>query len=328
MSYWDAIETGARIVNWNALLFSNAQTPLLHDIMTIQAKYGADPTTRSGNNTYGFNSNAGNEIYDFNKNPYPYLAVYDAGGIDTIDLSGFNVSQFVDLRPGSFSSIGGGLPNAADANAERATLTQISGQNFGTFNAASTDALMQSYMTGNATRIANDLAFYGEGAVTDIRTTEYQNFAIAQNTVIENATGGSARDLLIGNDVANVLKGLGGADVLRGLGGNDTLAGGAGNDVLSGGAGSDRFVIEEIGFTDRVTDWNAGDKIDLTKIDAVTGGQDNSFTFIGAGAFTKVAGQLSYANGVLAGDVNGDGVADFSIQLTGAPSLTAADLLL
>ena len=328
MSYWDAIETGARIVNWNALLFSNPQTPLLHDIMTIQAKYGADPTTRVGNTTYGFNSNAGNEIYDFSKNPYPYLAVYDAGGIDTIDLSGFNVSQFVDLRPGAFSSIGGGLPNAADANAELANLTRISGQNFGTFNAANTNAIMQSYMDGNATRIANDLALYGEGAVSGIRTSEYQNFAIAKNTIIENATGGSARDLLIGNDVANVLKGLAGDDVLRGLGGNDTLMGGAGNDTLSGGTGNDLFVIEETGYNDVITDWNAGDKIDLTKIDAIAGGRDDKFTFIGSGPFTNVAGQLSLVGGVLAGDVDGDGVADFSITLVGAPNLTVSDLLL
>lgn len=328
MSYWDAIETGARIVNWNALLFSNPQTPLLHDIMTIQAKYGADPTTRVGNTTYGFNSNAGNEIYDFSKNPYPYLAVYDAGGIDTIDLSGFTVSQFVDLRPGAFSSIGGGLPNAADANAELANLTRISGQNFGTFNATQTNAIMQSYMDGNATRIANDLTLYGEGAVSGIRTSEYQNFAIAKNTIIENATGGSARDLLIGNDVANVLKGLAGNDVLRGLGGNDTLMGGAGNDTLSGGTGNDLFVIEEIGYNDVITDWNAGDKIDLTKIDAIAGGRDDKFTFIGSGPFTKVAGQLSLVGGVLAGDVDGDGVADFSITLVGAPNLTVSDLLL
>jgi serralysin len=328
MSYWSASATGARIVNWNALLFSNPQTPLLHDILTIQAKYGADPTTRVGNTTYGFNSNAGNEIYDFNKNPYPYLAIYDAGGVDTLDLSGFNVSQFVDLRPGSFSSIGGGLPNAAAAQAELDNLSRLSGEDWGDYDAALTGAIMNSYMAGNAARIADDLALYGEGTVTGIATSEYQNFAIADNTIIENATGGSARDLLIGNDAGNVLKGLAGDDVLRGLAGNDTLVGGAGNDVLTGGAGNDMFVFEELGTGDVITDWNAGDKIDLRTIDGVAGGANNAFVFIGSGGFSGVAGQLRYGNGVLQGDTNGDGVADFAVAVTGSPALTSADILL
>lgn len=328
MSYWSANQTGARIVDWNVLLFSNAQTPLLHDILTIQAKYGADPTTRAGNTVYGFNSNAGNEVYDFSKNPYPYLAVYDAGGIDTINLSGFTASQFVDLRPGSFSSIGGGMPDAATAQAALDNLTRISGEDWGDFDAARTASIMNNFMTANATSIANDLAIYGEGAVTGIRTSQYQNFAIADNTIIENATGGSARDLLIGNDVANVLTGLGGDDVLRGLAGNDTLVGGAGNDVLTGGAGNDRFVFGELGLGDQITDFARGDKIDLTGIDAVAGGSDNRFAFIGDANFSNVAGQLRYKNGVLEGDTNGDGIADFAVTLTGAPALTTSDILL
>ena len=53
-------------------------------------------------------------------------------------------------------------------------------------------------------------------------------------------------------------------------------------------------------------------------IDAVAGGADNAFSFIGAGAFSGTAGQLrAYSSGgsnYVAGDVNGDGVADFTIQ--------------
>ena len=58
--------------------------------------------------------------------------------------------------------------------------------------------------------------------------------------------------------------------------------------------------------------------MNLAAIDAVAGGGDNAFSFIGAGAFGGVAGQLrSYSSGGnnwVAGDVNGDGVADFTIQ--------------
>ena len=55
-------------------------------------------------------------------------------------------------------------------------------------------------------------------------------YTIANGVVIENATGGSGDDVLIGNSAANVL---------TGNGGNDMLIGRAGNDMLSGGAGVD-----------------------------------------------------------------------------------------
>ena len=117
MSYFGPQETGAQPINAALFTIGNAQTPLLHDILTIQAKYGADPTTRVGNTNYFSNSNAGNAVYDLAKNPYPYLAVYDAGGEDTFDFSTANRSVFLDLRPGSFSSAALGAVTLAQANA-------------------------------------------------------------------------------------------------------------------------------------------------------------------------------------------------------------------
>ena len=39
------------------------------------------------------------------ENKNPFLTIYDAGGHDTLDLSGFTGSHAVlDLRPGSFST--------------------------------------------------------------------------------------------------------------------------------------------------------------------------------------------------------------------------------
>ena len=49
--------------------------------------------------------------------------------------------------------------------------------------------------------------------------------------VIENATGGSGNDQLIGNSAANVLTGNDGNDDMLGRGGDDTLDGGAGTDA-------------------------------------------------------------------------------------------------
>ncbi|WP_448208327.1 M10 family metallopeptidase [Azospirillum sp. sgz302134] len=65
---------------------------------------------------------------------------------------------------------------------------------------------------------------------------ESRTLGIAYNCWIENATGGSGDDVLIGNDRDNFL--AGGA-------GDDTLTGGAGNDTLDGGDGEDTAVFEQ-----------------------------------------------------------------------------------
>jgi serralysin len=96
----------------------------VHDIAAIQAIYGADMTTRTGDTTYGFNSNAGRDSYDFTKTPAPVMAIWDAGGIDTLDASGYATDQIIDLTPGSLSSIGGvtydTAPSFEQVNANRA----------------------------------------------------------------------------------------------------------------------------------------------------------------------------------------------------------------
>jgi Ca2+-binding RTX toxin-like protein len=58
---------------------------------------------------------------------------------------------------------------------------------------------------------------------------------------VENVTGGSGDDTLIGSAVDNVLSGGPGADKLSGGAGNDTLVGGLGDDILKGEAGDDTF---------------------------------------------------------------------------------------
>jgi Ca2+-binding RTX toxin-like protein len=60
-----------------------------------------------------------------------------------------------------------------------------------------------------------------------------------ERSLIENATGGSGDDLLIGNQADNGLVGGVGEDTLQGNDGNDQLLGETGNDLLQGGAGDD-----------------------------------------------------------------------------------------
>ncbi|WP_342235170.1 M10 family metallopeptidase C-terminal domain-containing protein [Inquilinus sp. OTU3971] len=113
-----------------------------------------------------------------------------------------------------------------------------------------------------------------------------------------------------------------------------------GGDVLNGDGGADRFVFSAASHStgaaaDRITDFShaRGDRVDLSAIDANTGAAGNqAFSFIGSGAFTHQAGELraSVSGGVttIAGDINGDDVSDFHIQLTGAIGLVAADFVL
>jgi serralysin len=74
---------------------------------------------------------------------------------------------------------------------------------------------------------------------------------------------------------------------------------------------------------DHILDFTSNvDKIDLHLIDANTNvSGDQAFTFIGASAFDGHAGELRAVDSGLGyynveGDVNGDGIADFTIHVT------------
>ena len=305
MSYWNMAETSNQpfaggIVDWSTLYYNNPQTPLVHDILAIQATYGADPTTRTGDTVYGWNSTAGNEVYDFSLNLFPYLAIYDAGGNDTIDMSGANASVFIDLNEGAFSSGAAAVPDADVVNAARAELPFAAGQ--------VSQATMDYYGNLVPQLYADVIEF--ETGVSGIGTTSHDNIAIAYGTVIENAIGSSERDLLVGNQVDNILNG--GA-------GDDVLIGGAGADTLIGGEGADLFIIDDAAAADTIADFESGsDQIDL-------GGF--GFTYVADAAFSNTAGELRYENGMLMGDFDGDGAADFVLFVEGDP-IVATDLIL
>lgn len=277
MSYASAASTGAYHAQ------ANASTPLLHDIAAIQRLYGANTSYHSGDDVYGFSGTDARFTFtsDAADDDTHVFAVWDSGGIDTFDFSGFTHTQVIDLRPEMFSDV------------------------------------------GNLTK----------------------NVVIAAGVVIENAIGGSNDNLINGNDYNNSLSGLGGSDVLNGYAGSDTLiggggvdfiTGGSGTDFMYGGSGSDRFIFVDI--SDSVTgtgrDWinfstGNNDRVDLSAIDAkTTVAGDQAFTFITT-TFTGNAGQLRVTNGgVLQGDVNGDSVADFSVDLDNPVNITASDFIL
>jgi Ca2+-binding RTX toxin-like protein len=116
-------------------------------------------------------------------------------------------------------------------------------------------------------------------------------------------------------------------DTLNGGGGDDVLVGGAGSDSLDGAGGSDRFVYLDVsdsvsGSADTIHHLSNADTIDLSAIDAdTTAVGDQAFTLVSH--FTGTAGELTLAVDhhlhvtVLSGDVDGDGVADFVVNIDG-----------
>ncbi|HYG26837.1 MAG TPA: M57 family metalloprotease, partial [Caulobacteraceae bacterium] len=91
-------------------------TVMLDDIAAAQRLYGANMTTRTGDTTYGFNSNAGRPWFAAASSATPLIfAVWDAGGVDTFDFSGYASNQSIDLRQGFFSNVGGLTGNIAVA---------------------------------------------------------------------------------------------------------------------------------------------------------------------------------------------------------------------
>lgn len=133
--------------------------------------------------------------------------------------------------------------------------------------------------------------------------------------------GGADGDIIAGGDQNDVIFGGGGDDLLIGEAGQDTLAGGQGIDTFR----YDRASDSSVALPDLIEDFAGGvDKIDLKAL--------GTLSFIGAAAFGNVAGQVRYAfaggGTTISADLNGDGAADFAIQLTGQVALAAADFVL
>lgn len=132
------------------------------------------------------------------------------------------------------------------------------------------------------------------GASSSTVPTYYgqDNLAIAFNVVIENATGGSGHDHLIGNDADNV------------------LTGNAGNDTLEGGLGNDIYVVDAVG--DVVTEApNAGIDTVQSSVTRSLGANQETLVLTGNSAILGTGNSLdntitgnSAANVLTGGDGN------------------------
>jgi serralysin len=238
-------------------------TPMIADILAMQTLYGLSTTTRAGNTDYGstWHTNMG------------ALTIFDAGGVDWINITGLGGDQRINLNPGTYSTVMGEIGNVSIAlgtiienvrtssgndtliGNDVANILESGAGNDSLIGGAGDDTLSAGwgnnsldgglgtdtvdYATGNFSAGANVNLGLGTGT---------NNGGIGSDTLtsIENITGTSENDNLTGNSGANLIIGHFGDDIINGGGGDDTLLGdypgitfAVHNDTLNGGDGND-----------------------------------------------------------------------------------------
>ena len=273
MSYFNAETT-------HAFLGSvDASTPMLYDIAAMQRIYGANMNTRTGDDIYGFNANAGQAFSITGATQQANFAIWDAGGRDTLDFSGYDETQWIDLNEEAFSSVGGLRNNISIAR--NVTIEDA-------FGGSGADSMLGSaaanLLRGNAGADSLDgadgndtleggagndlyLAVTGDDRITDaagggadtiiaksslFMPENIEVAMIAPGAIGVSLTGGTANDIIMGNELKNIISGGTGNDTLDGLGGDDDIFGGEGNDYIvvsvgasyvDGGAGDDVILV-------------------------------------------------------------------------------------
>ncbi|WP_018045660.1 calcium-binding protein [Methylobacterium sp. 88A] len=240
-----------------------------------------------------------------------------------------NVENLVLRGTGNLSGFGNDLDNAITGNDGNNRLSGGAGDDVMTGRGGNdtllggTGADTMRGGTGNDTYVIDNA---GDRAIEQ----PGEGFDTIRSTVSHTMEANTEKMVLSGtaNLVAN---GNAGNNEIYGNAGDNTIYGGDGRDLLYGRAGADTFVFKNvtdsdvaIGGRDIVKDFDfaAGDRIDLSAIDANSGlAGDQGFQFVGTQAFSGEAGELRMkfggGNTLLQGDTNGDGAVDFAVLLQG-----------
>lgn len=212
--------------------YARLLTPMMADILAIQTLYGASSAT-AGDTTWGANSNLGGylgavfaeiagegDMSGYAGTQPVAFTLSDEGGHDTFDLSTSTTGARIDMRPETFSDVGGLIGNVAIA---RGTIIE--------------DLLTGS---GNDTIMGNDAGnSITSGAGNDSVDGGAGNDSILGGTGNDTLIGGAGNDTLRGEDGADLIEGGASENRLWGGAGNDTIYGGANNDIMGGGADND-----------------------------------------------------------------------------------------
>lgn len=274
---------------------------------TLVGGSGNDILTGGGTGTNTMIGGTGDDIFNVRQVGDLVVELADGGTDTVVTRIDYALSDFIENARAELGGItirGNSLNNALQAGALGTTLDGAGG-----------DDLVQ----GGA---GDDLLYGGIGN--------------------DRLTGNAGGDMLLAGDGNDTVYGSAGNDGLDGGSGNDMLEGGVGTDRMRGGAGSDVFQFRTgdfgtsaTGGFDRILDFSRieGDRISLSMVDAnTTLAGDQAFQFIGGSAFGKVAGQVRVeligSDSFVSGDVNGDGVADFTFIVTSNAPLAAIDFWL
>jgi len=268
MSYFAAEQTGAHFGGRYSAI------PLLDDITSIQRLYGPNMTAFAGDTVYGFNSNTGRDWFSLSPtSAAPIFAIWDAGGNDTLDFSGFGEAQKIDLRAGDFSDVGGLTGNVAIAYG--VTIENAVGG------------------SGNDDLIGNQEAnVLTGGAGADTLSGEGGNDTLQGGAGNDQLDGGSGSDLIDGGDGDDHILGSPGIGPAGSAVESDYYMGGAGADTITGGPGNDHIYGNErnttVGSADGADNLSGGDGNDYIHgnagADTIDGGAGNDNLYGGADA--------------------------------------------
>jgi serralysin len=219
-----------------------AQSFMMEDIAALQHMYGANYSSNSGDTTYTWDPSTGQMF-----------------------LNG--IGQGAPGAPRIFSTIwdGGGIDTYDFSNQQEGwhTVTiDLRPGEWSTFAPFTQLADLGSFRNPPG-HIANAQLFGGNW-----------------QSLVENAIGSPANDVIHGNAVANSIGGGVGQDIIRGYEGDDRLAGGAGYDQLFGGSGDD--TLEGGG--------DSGNLFGEDGNDLLQGGEDEDFLDGGSGDDALVGG--------------------------------------
>lgn len=323
MSYFSESNTGGSFGG------RYSAVPLLDDIAAAQRLYGANMTTRTGDTVYGFNSTAGRSWFEATSASTALIfAVWDAGGQDTFDFSGYVQNQVIDLRQGAFSNVGalignvaiavGAVIEAAIGGSGNDTLYGNAGDNTltgGAGNDTIDGGLGVDTVVFSGARSGYTVTWNGRvGTVTGpdgtdtLTNVEFLRFA--DQTIAAAPTGGLivsgdiTNNVMTGSDFADTLSGGGGDDSLSGGAGDDNLNGGFGNDTILGGSGND-LITGGLG-NDTLA---GGDGYDIADYSGATGGVTVSLlagTASGAAGSDTLSGFEELRGGADSDTLSGD----------------------
>ena len=152
----------------------------------------------------------------------------------------------------------------------------------------------------------------------------------------DDLRGGNGIDVILGHRGNDALYGGHGNDKLNGGAGKDVLVGGLGQDFLKGGSSDDHFVFVKASDSragsstrDVILDFEDGDALDFSRVDANTRTPGNdAFHFSDSDSGDNAIWYYHEGKSlVVAGDINGDGRADFEVELRHTHSISADDFI-